>query len=136
MVSIRNLIVAGVAIVLLSAQPTWAQDSVDSDLKTIYQGIYSLYEKAENGDPRAAFYVASLHLTGVFLPADPKAGVKFLEMAAEKENADALYYLGLHHRHGMYDYDIDKEKGAEMIRKAAELGQPAAKLALQHLDAQ
>lgn len=134
--ALRSLLVAGVATLFLAAVPARAQDmSVNDDLKTIYKGIYSLYEKAENGDPKAAFYMASLHLTGVFLPLDREAGLKFLEVAAGADDPDGLYYLGLHYQHGMYDYPVDEAKAAEMIGKAAEMGHPAAKLAMQHIKA-
>jgi len=131
MLAIRSLIFAGVTALVLASQPVKA-DPVDNDLKMIYNGIYSLYDKAEAGDPRAAFYVASLYLNGIFLPADSKTGMKFLEAAAAKENPDALYYLGLHYQHGMYDYAVDEAKAAKMIRRAAELGQPAAQIAVQY----
>ncbi|MGH6925269.1 MAG: tetratricopeptide repeat protein [Propylenella sp.] len=133
MSTVRNLVIAGIAALLLAAQPARAQDSIEKDLTMIYQGIYSLYDKAEQGDAKAAFIVASLHLNGIFLPADTEAGLKFLKIAADKEDPDGLYYLGLHHHHGMYDLEVDKEMASAMIKKAAELGHPAAALALQHL---
>jgi TPR repeat protein len=121
---------AGVALLLsVVAQPVRADESIKADLKDIYKGVYGLYEKAEKGNPRAAFLVAALHLNGIFVPFDAAKGTKFLEVAAEKGDPDALYYLGLHYQHGAYDYKVDKAKASDLINKAAQAGHRPAKIA-------
>lgn len=118
----------------VAALPAKADESVKAELQQIYKGVNALYEKAEEGNPRAAFFVASLHLNGIFLPMDTAKGHEFLEVAAEAEDPDAMYYLGLVHHHGVGDYSVDREKAAELIGKAAETGHKPAGLAQTLMD--
>src|SRR3954469_16126184 len=96
-------------------QPAQGTTELNADLRKIYEGVYGLYDKAEKGNSRAAFLIAALHSNGIFLPQDTAKAQEFLEAAAAKGDAEAMYYLGLHHHHGVGNYKVDKEKAAELI---------------------
>jgi TPR repeat protein len=127
-----SLAVGAALLLSVAALPAKAQDqneSVKAELQKIYEGINGLYAKAEAGNSRAAFFVSALHLNGIFVPFDAAKGHQFLEAAAAKGDAEAMYYLGLSHYHGMYDYKVDKTKAADLIDKAAKAGHAPAKQA-------
>lgn len=110
------------------AQDIAAHESIKTELQKIYEGVNGLVAKAEAGNPRAAFFVAALHLNGIFLPPDEVKGHAFLEIASAKGDAEAMYYLGLVHYHGMHDYKVDKTKSVDLIDKAAKAGYGPAKV--------
>lgn len=110
----------------LLATGAFAQETtVEEDLAQIMDGIYALHDKAEAGEPQAAFVIGSLYYNGIFIPADRQTAIDFLETAAEGGDPDGLYYLGLHHHHGV-EKERDTDRAMELIQSAADAGHAAA----------
>lgn len=89
-------------------------------------------DMANAGNPEAMFQLGWSYLSGskVFQrDKNPDKGWKWLEGAAEKENADALYHLGDMYKSGEH-IDQDFKKASEYFHKAARQGHANAQFEL------
>ncbi|PAU88280.1 hypothetical protein CK507_06920 [Pseudomonas sp. WN033] len=86
---------------------------------------------AEAGDPIAQYEVGKAYDLGQGVGEDLDLAQHWYERAAEGNNPDALWELGKR------DYDHERlETGLVLIRRAAEAGQPTARLFLHQLEAE
>lgn len=123
-------IVKATALVVVMALPAMAEDTgVEEEMQMISQGVAGLHEKAEAGNGKAAFYLASLYHVGMFVAPDRQKAIAYLKDAADAGDADGQYYLGLHYINGV-DMERDIERGTALISAAAKAGHPAGKIAM------
>ncbi|MEQ9258712.1 MAG: hypothetical protein RIG84_06415 [Roseovarius sp.] len=122
--------VKATAVAVVMALPLAAQaQSVDEEMAQISAAVDSLHEKAEAGNAKAAFYLASLYHVGMFVSPDRQKAIDYLQASADGGDPDGQYYLGLHHINGV-DMERNVELGTELIKSAAEAGHSAAKIAV------
>lgn len=119
-----------VAVSVVLALPAAAQETgVEEELEMFATAVDSLHEKAEAGNPTAAFYLSSFYHVGMFVQPDRQRAMDYLRTASEAEHPEGQYYHGLHLING-HDMERDVERGKELIRAAADSGHHAAQIAV------
>lgn len=91
--------------------------------KDTHKGLKLLSTAADFGLPEAQCYLG-VYYTGEQTENEKKA-VHYLTLAANQQNAEAQYFLGLCYQHG-YGVDENLCKASHLFSKAAESGHPEA----------
>lgn len=123
-------LIRATAVAVIMAFPAVAQETgVEAEMQTISDGVKGLHERAEEGNARAAFYLASLYHNGMFVSPDRQRAMDYLKSSAEAGDPEGMYYLGLHYINGV-EVDRDIDRGTELISAAADAGHTAANIAM------
>lgn len=81
---------------------------------------FGLIERAaKEGDAAAMFTLSNMLAAGEGAPKDRAGASKWLEVAAEQENPEALQQLALHLQDGTMGYAADPARSALLMRAAA-----------------
>ncbi len=81
--------------------------------------------RAENGDPAAQTLIAEMYERGLGVGKNTGEAAAWYEIAAEAGNREAQFAFGIKLMQGK-DVAQDKERGIEMMRRAADAGHPVA----------
>lgn len=116
--------------VAMKIYPAWMFENVDGSSKTKEEldEALSICKKAadENNDTDAMLLYGKLKVYGnSSVDLDPDEGVKYLSKAAELNNVDALYLLGVLYKDG-FGVKMDIEKAEKYLNEAKILGHPKA----------
>ncbi|MEM8817443.1 MAG: hypothetical protein AAGE85_16590 [Pseudomonadota bacterium] len=94
------------------------------------EGIRYLEEAAMRGSYVAAHQLAFGYLVGAHgLPVDLDRSQRYFELSVRQESPDALLDYGLLLLYG-HRFEADSERGRKLIRRAADLGHPSARVFL------
>lgn len=94
---------------------------MEGNKEQIARGLEIMEGLVESGDPEAQFELGMHYLRGEVIAQDAAKAVDLIGKAANEEYLPALYTLGLLHAEGYLGGASDKQKGLEMIQKAADL---------------
>ncbi|MES2318451.1 MAG: hypothetical protein V4631_13260 [Pseudomonadota bacterium] len=83
------------------------------------RGFALIRQAAGDGDAAAMFTLSNMLEAGEGAPRDRAAARKWLEAAAQAESPEALQQLALNLQDGLMDYEIDRKRSADLMRKAA-----------------
>ncbi len=122
MYDIRKPLLVMVLILLFCPSSAIPSDGERAFAGQDYDRAYPLLlEEAKKGDTKAQLLLYSIFLEGLGRSRDPFEAEKWLKMAAEGGNPEALCVLGNHYFHGyLVRKDLDTAK--KLFRKAADLG--------------
>jgi TPR repeat protein len=81
---------------------------------------------AEKGDPTAQHYLGRAYMDGTTVPRDPKTAVEWYEKAVAQDFPNSQLNLGLWLYWGERGLGEDRQRGLELLRKAAETGDAQA----------
>lgn len=99
----------------------------DTIPSNVSKGIHLLKLAAQQDDEYAEFYLGMLYISETQgVKTDVEEALKWLQSAASKENAAALYQLGIMNLEGEY-ISVNRKQGMELLEKSAELGNDLAK---------
>lgn len=93
--------------------------------KNIRQGKNMIEKAAIAGNPEAQFYIGKELETGKNIEQDLEKAAKYYENAAENNHSGALFRLAMMNINETAP-DSDKKEGVEMLKAAAEAGNPDA----------
>lgn len=82
---------------------------------------------AEQGDPRAQTFLATLYRRGLGVSRDPAQAVYWYERAAAQDDVGALYNLAVHNRKGLGTAH-NEVRATELFERAARLGMVEAQI--------
>ena len=95
--------------------------------------IDSLIIRSENGDEEAQYELFFCYLQGNGVENDTTLAIKYLTMAANNDNPDALFRLGNIYRYGYYGLPIWFSKVKECYFRASQLGHEIAQQELSQI---
>ena len=88
-----------------------------------YGAAYTLfYGLAQDGEPEALYYLGLMHVMGQGVGRDPQAGVRWLEMSAERGFTDAASTLGNMYASGL-GVPMDSAEAMKWLELAASLAE-------------
>ncbi len=91
------------------------------------QALQDATVRAMNGDPAAQALLGRAYYLGVGEPTNYMKAKQWLDLAAAKNNPDALFFLGLMYEHG-HGVKIDNDRALKLFDQAADLGQRYAQM--------
>ena len=111
-----------------------AADSIEKAGHAYGRGDYVQAERlyrslAEQGDPKAQYFLSVMYANGQGVSQDNQEAVKWIRKAADQGHAGAQYRLGLMYADGK-GVSQDNQEAVRWIRKAAEQGHAGAQLGL------
>lgn len=115
-----------------SADPS---DLHESGLKKLLSGKEPeaghslLIRAAHHGSAIAAQDLGFLYAAGRLVPRDIENAARYFELAVAQDEPNALIEYGMHLYHGLV-LPMDKERGKELIQRAAQLGNPVGSVFL------
>ena len=99
-----------------------------------YAASVDYYRKAaESGSGEGAYWLSDLYLQGKGVKKDSVAGVKWMQTASERNYLPADLSIGLWTISGSYGIRKDAAKGAKIILKAAQAGEPTSMVTMGYL---
>ncbi len=105
----------------LLAAPELRQSELNPPTKKEALNIYNLYKRVYEGDHTAQLALDKMKMAGK-LPEEFQKNPFVLEEKANSGDLEAMYDIGKCHIHGWAGVVKDQEKGAEWIKKSADLG--------------
>ena len=95
------------------------------------QALEEMRQRAENGDVRYMYLLASYYYNGEYVGYDPEQACYWWTEAANKGHVDSQYNLGLLYGGDVSSYYYDENLAGYWLNKAAQNGDAAAAEALQ-----
>ena len=102
--------------------------------KDVKEAVRLYVKAAERSEVEAMLVLAGMYLAGVEVDRDEKEYVKWMRKATNKGSAQAMAGLGLAYELGQGGLARDRTKALEWYKKAAALGDPVAKRAVERLE--
>lgn len=102
------------------------QNTAKVNQALIEKGLDSIKELAGHGEPKAQFFLARLHMTGMFVEQDFDKAKSLLEKSARQGQPDALFALSQLYLLGQGGVDKDSAKGLTLLEMACEKGSARA----------
>jgi TPR repeat protein len=113
-----------------AARADQLEEGYTAALNGKYRTALSLLQPlADQGNPRAQFYVGELYMNGEGVAPSQLTAVKWFRKAAERGDTDALTALGVMYEKGA-GVTKDDAQAVAFYQKAANLGNPKAQLML------
>ena len=81
---------------------------------------------AEKGDPKGQLEFGLMVVYGEGITKDVAVGRSWVEKSVQQNYTQAMLVLGQVYIKGQWGFDVDRDRGMTLIRKAAELGDPDA----------
>lgn len=106
-----------------------AQDTISAQWQQGHyqEALNAAYAKAQQGDAVSLALLGKAYYLGVGVPRNYAYALNYLNKAADKNNPDAIYILGLMYEHGR-GVRQDIERSVKLFDRAAAMGQGYAKL--------
>jgi TPR repeat protein len=99
------------------------QPNRDDKPKEIPKEIFDLIIlAAEKGLPMAQLTLGELYKKGEILEKNPALSKQYYQLAADQNNSEAIYKLAKGYLEGIEGFDKDEEKGLNLLKQAAALG--------------
>ena len=95
--------------------------------------IDEIIEKANNGDAEAQYQLSRSYFDGRSVERNPTMGIKWLKLAAEQGNEDAIFDLGIKYIWGSKICDKNIPEGLRLLKSAVDRGNKKAMNSLANL---